>query len=78
VANVNTSLGTLGLITSRLDQDTRTVMSYLTDIKAFVYNTSSVFGAGDAQGSIIRGHLIVPLPAGGVLPNSLNQGRGDN
>jgi phospholipid/cholesterol/gamma-HCH transport system substrate-binding protein len=78
VANVNTSLRTLGLVTSRLDQDTRTVMSYLTDIKAFVYNTSSVFGAGDAQGGIIRGHLMVPLPGGGVLPNSTTQGRGDN
>jgi phospholipid/cholesterol/gamma-HCH transport system substrate-binding protein len=76
VANVNTSLRTLGLITSRLDQDTATVMSYLTDIKAFVYNTSSVFGAGDAQGGIIRGHLMVPLPAGGVLPNSTTQGQG--
>jgi phospholipid/cholesterol/gamma-HCH transport system substrate-binding protein len=78
VANLSTSLGTFGQVTSRLDQDTRTVMSYLTDIKAFVYNTSSVFGAGDAQGSIIRGHLIVPLPAGGVLPNSLDQGRGED
>jgi len=78
VANVRTSLQTFGVITSRLDRDTATVMSYLTDIKAFVYNTSSVFGAGDAQGSIIRGHLIVPLPAGGVLPNSTTQGRGDD
>lgn len=78
VANLSTSLRSFGLVTSRLDQDTRTVMSYLTDIKAFVYNTSSVFGAGDAQGGIIRGHLIVPLPAGGVLPNSLDQGRGED
>lgn len=76
VANVNRSLGSIERITSPLDGDTRTVMSYLTDIQAFVYNTSSVFGAGDANGSIIRGHLVVPLPGGGVLPNSLTQGRG--
>lgn len=78
VANSRTSLRTLRGLTGRLDRDTQTVMSYLTDIKAFTYNTSSVFGAGDAQGSIIRGHLMVPLPAGGVLPNSLDQGRGGN
>lgn len=63
------SLDSLHDVTSQLDHDTATVMSYLTDIKAFVYNTSSVFGAGDAQGSIIRGHLVVPLPGGGVIPN---------
>lgn len=77
VANTSTSLGSIERITSPLGRDTRTVMSYLSDIQAFVYNTSSVFGAGDANGSIIRGHLIVPLPGGGVLPNSLTQGRGD-
>jgi phospholipid/cholesterol/gamma-HCH transport system substrate-binding protein len=77
VANANRSLGSIERITSPLGQDTRTVMSYLSDIQAFVYNTSSVFGAGDANGSIIRGHLVVPLPAGGVLPNSPTQGRGD-
>jgi len=65
VRDVRTSLGPLTGITSRLDGDTRTVMTYLTAIKAFVYNTSSVFGAGDANGSIIRGHLIVPLPGAG-------------
>lgn len=69
VANTEQSLRSLSGVTSQLDADTATVMSYLTDIKAFVYNTSSVFGAGDANGSIIRGHLMVPLPGGGVLPN---------
>lgn len=78
VANLNTSLGSVRQITSRLDQDTETVMTYLTDIRAFVYNTSSVFGAGDANGGIIRGHLMVPLPGAGVLPNSTKQGRGDD
>jgi phospholipid/cholesterol/gamma-HCH transport system substrate-binding protein len=78
VANVNTSLGSLRQVTSRLDGDTQTVMTYLTDIRAFIYNTSSVFGAGDANGGIIRGHLMVPLPGAGVLPNSTTQGRGDD
>lgn len=78
VADVTTSLADIDRITSPLPGDTRTVMTYLTALKAFVYNTSSVFGAGDANGSIIRGHLMVPLPSGGVLPHSLTQGRGDD
>jgi phospholipid/cholesterol/gamma-HCH transport system substrate-binding protein len=78
VANLETSVGSVRQVTNLLDGDTQTVMSYLTDVKAFVYNTSSVFGAGDANGGIIRGHLMVPLPGAGVLPNSLTQGRGDN
>ncbi|GAA3523906.1 MlaD family protein [Nocardioides daeguensis] len=77
VGDVRTSLAPLTRIGSRLDGDTRTVMTYLTALKAFVYNTSSVFGAGDTNGSIIRGHLMVPLPGAAVLPNSLTQGRGD-
>ncbi|AEH09483.1 MULTISPECIES: MlaD family protein [Protofrankia] len=66
--DIDGSLVNLRPVTRNLDRDTRTVVSYLTDIQAFVYNTSSVFGAGDAQGNIIRGHLIVPLPGLGVLP----------
>lgn len=77
VDDVRTSLGPITEVTGRLGHDTKTVMTYLTAIKAFVYNTSSVFGAGDANGGIIRGHLMVPLPGGGVLPNSITQGRGD-
>lgn len=78
VAHTRTALGELKTVTGRLPADTQTVMNYLTDINAFVYNTSSVFGAGDVNGGIIRGHLIVPLPGAAVLPNALNQGRGDN
>ena len=77
VGNTERSLRSLSGVTSELDADTRSVMTYLTDIKAFVYNTSSVFGAGDANGSIIRGHLMVPLPGGGVLPNP-NTDQGGN
>lgn len=78
VADASVALGSLRGFSSALDSDTRTVMTYLTAIKAFVYNTSSVFGAGDANGSIIRGHLMVPLPGAGVLPNRINQGQGGN
>ena len=74
IANVNTSFRSIRPITAQLDSDTQTIMTYLTDIKAFVYNTSSVFGAGDSQGGIIRGHLMVPLPGAGILPNALDQG----
>jgi phospholipid/cholesterol/gamma-HCH transport system substrate-binding protein len=75
VANAKTALGDLVSVGSQFDNDTRTVMSYMAAIQAFVYNTSSVFGAGDSNGSIIRGNLIVPLPGAGVLPNSLTQGK---
>lgn len=75
VANAKPALGSFQVVSGQFDNDTRMVMSYLQAIEAFVYNTSSVFGAGDANGSIIRGNLIVPLPGGGVLPNSLTQGK---
>lgn len=77
VNDVRTAVAPFVGVTNRLDGDTRTVMTYQDDIAAFVYNTSSVFGAGDVNGSIIRGHLMIPLPAGGVLPNSVTQGRGE-
>lgn len=56
-------------VTRRLDRDTKVVVSYLTDLQAFVYNTSSVFGLEDGQGGFIRGHVVVTLPDGGALPD---------
>lgn len=41
---------------------------YLTEIRAFTYNTSSVFGVQDARSGIIRGHVIAPLPDGIGIP----------
>lgn len=41
---------------------------YLTEIRAFVYNTSSVFGVQDKRSGIIRGHVIAPLPDGIGIP----------
>lgn len=75
VANVAPALGSVRTMSTQFDRDTQMVMTYMNAIEAFVYNTSSVFGAGDSNGSIIRGNLIVPLPGGGVLPNSLTQGQ---
>ncbi|MFR9805062.1 MlaD family protein [Pseudonocardia sp. RS010] len=55
-------------VTDRLDGDTAIVTSYLSDVSAFVYNTSSVFSLQDEQGGFIRGHVIVVLPDGNALP----------
>jgi phospholipid/cholesterol/gamma-HCH transport system substrate-binding protein len=63
VDDVNDSLGQLQPVTDRLPRDTGIITSYLTELRAFVYNTRSVFGAGDAQGGIIRGHVVVPSGA---------------
>jgi phospholipid/cholesterol/gamma-HCH transport system substrate-binding protein len=67
VDDVNDSLGQLEPVTGRLPRDTGIITSYLTELRAFVYNTRSVFGAGDAQGGIIRGHVVVPS-GGFVVP----------
>lgn len=69
VADVDDALSDARPVTRGLDEDSRILTKYLEPISAFVYNTSSVFGAGDTpQTGIIRGHLVVPLPDGGVLP----------
>lgn len=60
VNDLDKSLKHLEPVTGRLPKDTAIITSYLTELRAFVYNTRSVFGAGDAQGSIIRGHAVVP------------------
>ncbi|GAB2962343.1 hypothetical protein GCM10017788_73690 [Amycolatopsis acidiphila] len=69
VSDVAPALADLIPVTRSLNQDTATVTTYLDDIRAFVYNTSSVFGAGDGpETGIIRGHLVIPLAGAGVLP----------
>jgi phospholipid/cholesterol/gamma-HCH transport system substrate-binding protein len=60
VDDVNSSMKSIVPVADRLPRDTGIVTSYLTELRAFVYNTQSVFGAGDASGNIIRGHLTVP------------------
>jgi phospholipid/cholesterol/gamma-HCH transport system substrate-binding protein len=69
IDNVGPALTDLLPVTGTLNQDTATLVRYQDDIAAFVYNTSSVFGAGDSpETGVIRGHLVIPLPTGGVLP----------
>ena len=70
VADVDAALDDVRPVTGALDKDTGYVVDYLTEIQAFVYNTSSVFGIEDGRSGIIRGHAVVPLPDGGALPNS--------
>lgn len=63
------SLRDLRPVTRNLDRDTGIVSRYRDDIAAFVYNTASVFGAGDTKETgIIRGHFTLALPDGGFLP----------
>jgi phospholipid/cholesterol/gamma-HCH transport system substrate-binding protein len=70
VKDVNDGLDDLLPVTRALDKDTKLTVDYLTELEAFVYNTSSVFGVQDGRGGIIRGHAIAPLPDGSVLPGA--------
>lgn len=70
VTDVDEALDDTIPVTTNLDRDTNVLTTYLTVIQAFFYNTSSVFGVGDAQGGNIRGHVMVGLPDGaGTLPD---------
>jgi phospholipid/cholesterol/gamma-HCH transport system substrate-binding protein len=65
--NVDDALGDLLPVTHHLQLNTQLVVSYLTEIRAFMYNTKSVFSNGDASGTQIRAHVVAP-PGGGVVP----------
>jgi len=68
VSNIDQGLDDVLPITCNLDRDTRTLTRYLTPIRAFTYNTRSVFSPRDAQGGIIRGHVVAALPDNQLLP----------
>ncbi|MFB9730330.1 MlaD family protein [Haloechinothrix salitolerans] len=70
VADADVALSDVRPVSRRLPHDTAVLESYLTDLQAFVYNTSSVFSPRDAQGTIIRGHAVVPVPDGGAIPGA--------
>jgi phospholipid/cholesterol/gamma-HCH transport system substrate-binding protein len=70
VSNLHGALGDLQPLTKDLGPDTATLVSYLGDLQAFIYNTNGAFSLSDANGGFIRGHVIVPLPLAGVLPGS--------
>jgi phospholipid/cholesterol/gamma-HCH transport system substrate-binding protein len=67
VSDANDALEDLLPATDKLDRDTALLTSYLPQFAAFFYNTKSVFGAGDSQGTIIRGHVVAP-PGYFVVP----------
>jgi phospholipid/cholesterol/gamma-HCH transport system substrate-binding protein len=59
-------------VSRSLTKDSQTLVTYMSNIQAFVYNTRSVFGAGDGpQKAIIRGHFVCRVPdCAGVLPGN--------
>lgn len=59
-------------LSARLEPATATLLPYLKEgsLQAFIYNTSAVFRDSDANGGYIRGHLVAPLPDGGVIPGT--------
>jgi phospholipid/cholesterol/gamma-HCH transport system substrate-binding protein len=65
--NVDDALDDFLPVTHDLQLNTKIITAYLTELRAFMYNTKSVFANGDADGTIIRGHVIVP-PGGFVIP----------
>lgn len=68
VRDAGPALRDLQPVSKSLQQDTRTLTTYLTNIQAFVYNTRSVFGAGDGPQKVnIRGFYVFRLPDGGGL-----------
>ncbi|MCQ4080814.1 MlaD family protein [Streptomyces sp. RB6PN25] len=70
VSDLHTSLGDLEPIARDLNPDTETLVAYLGDLQAFIYNTNGVFSLSDANGGFIRGQVAVPLPDAGVIPGT--------
>lgn len=66
--DLNDATKDLRPVTHEFPRITGLVNSYLTELRAFTYNTSSVFGVQDARSGIIRGHVIAPLPDGVGIP----------
>lgn len=66
VHDANDSLNDIRPVTRDFPKNTHLIVSYLNEIAAFMYNTQSVFGHGDANGGIINGHLVVP-PGGDTV-----------
>lgn len=57
VADAGAALADVASFSPRLDPVTASVVDYLPDLQAFVYNTSSVTSTEDANGPILRGLL---------------------
>lgn len=70
VSDLHGTLRHLEPVARDLDPVTATLVPYLNDLMAFTYNTSSVFSVADANGGLVRGHVAIPLPDGGVIPGA--------
>lgn len=70
VGDLNDSMSSLEPLSRTLQPVTAQLVPYLTDLQAFIFNTSSVFRPADANGGFVRGHVALPLPDGGVLPGA--------
>ena len=70
VTDAHRALGDLEPVTRDLIPDSATLVSYLGDLQAFIFNTNGAFSLSDANGGFIRGHVAVPLPDAGVLPGT--------
>lgn len=68
IRDVDAALNDALPVTAGLDGDTKALVKHREDLRAFVFNTSSVMSVADARSPFARGHLVVPLPDGGVLP----------
>lgn len=76
VSDVDTSLAQLAPITRHLPDATARIVPWMNDLAAFVYQTSSAFSLGDANGGLGRAHLTLKLndPTGGLQRPSTSEG----
>jgi phospholipid/cholesterol/gamma-HCH transport system substrate-binding protein len=71
IPSYRNALTDLSAATGRLDYASKVLVEYLDDLSAFVYNTTSIFSLGDANGGILRGQAQVnasslPFAIGGA------------
>jgi len=67
--NLKTTFGDLKPVSATLPQATARLVPWLTNLGAFVYQTSSSFSLGDANGGLGRANLVLKVldPTGGGL-----------
>jgi len=67
--NLKTTFGDLRPVSANLPQATARLVPWLTNLGAFVYQTSSSFSLGDANGGLGRANLVLKVldPTGGGL-----------
>lgn len=59
ISDMDALLDDVEPMTRPLGETTAAVVPWLPNLQAFVYNTTSVFSLADADGGIVRGHLVV-------------------